>query len=298
MSQGCKSWPANPQATNYTIESDADTKPPKIKIDWNKVAHDPILAQEITNGHAARMRYSRFRAQMLGLEPQRRKRDGNKARVTKKKKDDKTAVRKEEDAVKSEGGGAVIKRESDSVPRASGYDASRPSTAAGQSSSSPRIKTESMIPMTQQESQQHSVLGSCPPPPMQEMHAHMHQRLLTPCSDSDVMTTTSQGFTPSSDMFHADPVLDFGSPAPHCSDASLWHQSPPYSGFAVGYGLDNYQVAFCDHSHMDEHHSHGHNEHHLAAHLGVSQALLDQEEANHVMVKHEEWDMRHHFGHH
>ncbi|PQE29839.1 hypothetical protein CJF32_00000512 [Rutstroemia sp. NJR-2017a WRK4] len=34
------------------------------KIDWNKVAQDPFLAQEITNGHAARMRYSRFKKQM------------------------------------------------------------------------------------------------------------------------------------------------------------------------------------------------------------------------------------------
>ncbi|THV50107.1 hypothetical protein BGAL_0165g00270 [Botrytis galanthina] len=34
------------------------------QIDWNKVAHDPILSQEITNGHAARMRYSRFKKQM------------------------------------------------------------------------------------------------------------------------------------------------------------------------------------------------------------------------------------------
>ncbi|PQE24828.1 hypothetical protein CJF31_00008081 [Rutstroemia sp. NJR-2017a BVV2] len=33
-------------------------------IDWNKVALDPILAQEITNGHAARMRYSRFKTKM------------------------------------------------------------------------------------------------------------------------------------------------------------------------------------------------------------------------------------------
>ncbi|KAF7916642.1 uncharacterized protein EAE98_010651 [Botrytis deweyae] len=33
-------------------------------IDWNKVARDPILSQEITNGHAARMRYSRFKKQM------------------------------------------------------------------------------------------------------------------------------------------------------------------------------------------------------------------------------------------
>ncbi|KAJ8071533.1 hypothetical protein OCU04_001848 [Sclerotinia nivalis] len=36
------------------------------QIDWNKVAHDPVLSQEITNGHAARMRYSRFKKQMDG----------------------------------------------------------------------------------------------------------------------------------------------------------------------------------------------------------------------------------------
>lgn len=35
-------------------------------IDWNKVAHDPVLSQEITNGHAARMRYFRFKKQMDG----------------------------------------------------------------------------------------------------------------------------------------------------------------------------------------------------------------------------------------
>ncbi|CAK7264975.1 hypothetical protein SEPCBS119000_001269 [Sporothrix epigloea] len=31
-------------------------------IDWNLVACDPVLLEEISNGHAARMRYSRFRA--------------------------------------------------------------------------------------------------------------------------------------------------------------------------------------------------------------------------------------------
>ncbi|CAK7229183.1 hypothetical protein SBRCBS47491_007161 [Sporothrix bragantina] len=30
-------------------------------IDWNQVACDPVLLEEISNGHAARMRYSRFR---------------------------------------------------------------------------------------------------------------------------------------------------------------------------------------------------------------------------------------------
>ncbi|KUJ09054.1 uncharacterized protein LY89DRAFT_318706 [Mollisia scopiformis] len=33
-------------------------------IDWNLVAADPILTQTITNGHAARMRYSRFKKQI------------------------------------------------------------------------------------------------------------------------------------------------------------------------------------------------------------------------------------------
>lgn len=80
------------------------------QIDWNKVAHNPILAQEITNGHAARMRYSRFRAAMLGLEPQRRNRannsSNNKNRVSKKKKDDSPKPKREDDeSVKSSGSG-------------------------------------------------------------------------------------------------------------------------------------------------------------------------------------------------
>ncbi|KAL2263268.1 hypothetical protein VTK26DRAFT_7533 [Humicola hyalothermophila] len=54
-------------------------------IDWNKVARDPVLTQPITNGHAARMRYSRFKAAMLGHEPQRRNRTNpDKSRVSKK----------------------------------------------------------------------------------------------------------------------------------------------------------------------------------------------------------------------
>ena len=34
------------------------------QINWEKVAEDPILSQEISNGHAARMRYSRFKKQI------------------------------------------------------------------------------------------------------------------------------------------------------------------------------------------------------------------------------------------
>ncbi|KAJ4307041.1 hypothetical protein N0V88_000416 [Collariella sp. IMI 366227] len=81
-------------------------------IDWNQVAHNPILTQEITNGHAARMRYSRFRAAMLGLEPQRRNRtNANKSKVSKKKKDETPKPKKEEPEHSSGSGIGNIKME-------------------------------------------------------------------------------------------------------------------------------------------------------------------------------------------
>ncbi|POR34156.1 Uncharacterized protein TPAR_05650 [Tolypocladium paradoxum] len=70
-------------------------------IDWNQVAQDPVLIQPITNGHAARMRYSRFRSTVTGHEPQKRSRHGEKTRVSKSKKDhpSKDAVVKSESGV-------------------------------------------------------------------------------------------------------------------------------------------------------------------------------------------------------
>ena len=56
------------------------------KIDWNLVANDPVLLQPISNGHAARMRYSRFRATVSGPDAHKRNRvEGKAARVTKPK---------------------------------------------------------------------------------------------------------------------------------------------------------------------------------------------------------------------
>ncbi|KAK4101002.1 hypothetical protein N658DRAFT_76520 [Parathielavia hyrcaniae] len=83
-------------------------------IDWNKVAQDPILAQPITNGHAARMRFSRFKAGMLGTEPQRRNRtnpSNSKSRVSKNKKGDKPMPKKEEEEKSSGSGIGNIKTE-------------------------------------------------------------------------------------------------------------------------------------------------------------------------------------------
>lgn len=74
-----------------------------IKIDWNLVANDPVLLQPITNGHAARMRYSRFRTTVTGADTQKRNRVEGKSRVTKGKS--------KSGSVKSESNGTHIKQE-------------------------------------------------------------------------------------------------------------------------------------------------------------------------------------------
>lgn len=71
-------------------------------IDWNQVAQDPVLLQPITNGHAARMRYSRFRATVTGHEPQKRSRHSEKDRVSKSSKRDGSSKR--DAMIKSESG--------------------------------------------------------------------------------------------------------------------------------------------------------------------------------------------------
>ncbi|KAI9647194.1 hypothetical protein NHQ30_003577 [Ciborinia camelliae] len=73
-------------------------------IDWNKVARDPILSQEITNGHAARMRYSRFKKQMdsttsmparLGKVATPRRSRVEKKKTTKREREPKFKSRKD-----------------------------------------------------------------------------------------------------------------------------------------------------------------------------------------------------------
>jgi hypothetical protein len=78
--------------------------PPNIfqkQIDWNKVASDPVLQQEITNGHAARMRYSRFKKQIEGTAAPRKPRNPNsprKTKVEKNKSPKKEKVKKRSDS--------------------------------------------------------------------------------------------------------------------------------------------------------------------------------------------------------
>ncbi|KAL2018649.1 hypothetical protein VTK56DRAFT_552 [Thermocarpiscus australiensis] len=115
-------------------------------IDWNKVAHNPILAQEITNGHAARMRYSRFRAAMLGLEPQRRNRtSANKSRVSKKKKEDSVKPKKEEGD--SSSGDGKVKIENTTDTKATTVKSERRSVTTQQ----PPAPSQPPAPMTRPE---------------------------------------------------------------------------------------------------------------------------------------------------
>ncbi|KAH6610230.1 hypothetical protein Trco_000250 [Trichoderma cornu-damae] len=74
-------------------------------IDWNQVAADPVLVEPITNGHAARMRYSRFRATVNGHTASKRARPSEKARAAKVKKGVQT---KKDKPIKPEPGSASL----------------------------------------------------------------------------------------------------------------------------------------------------------------------------------------------
>ncbi|KAI0025882.1 hypothetical protein F4780DRAFT_774732 [Xylariomycetidae sp. FL0641] len=234
-------------------------------IDWNQVAHDPILAQEITNGHAARMRYSRFRTSMLGTEPTRRNRAGPpKSRVTKPKKDGKG---KKDDAVKSEPAG------DSSAP---GEPSSAPSP--------PNIKQE-----TPSYGYDNRLTPGLTPAPMTSVPTMastpvIQPRLLTPCSDTDAFATASAlASSPApSHMMNSTSTFDFATPP--CPDHidPAWQHHSPYSAF-TGYHFDHFDPAACDPAHMHTHHPG-----HLT--LPCRSTEDDNEHLTADMVKREDWD--------
>ncbi|KAK8086413.1 hypothetical protein PG994_001387 [Apiospora phragmitis] len=225
-------------------------------IDWNAVARDPILSQEITNGHAARMRYSRFRQAMLGLEPKPRNKvaaEKDKHRVTKSKKAPKA---KREDTIKSE--------------------------SAGTPSNATRL-SEPPTPKIKQEMAQSPYDSRLTPGPVSAASSpalpHVIQpRLLTPCSDTDGFPTT-QGLTssPANEMFSTQPPFDFA--APHYGhDPTAWPPGPMFPSFHTTFEFDPINMA-CGYPHM---HPHAEVPHH-------SHGLAENEEGG-VGVKHETWE--------
>ncbi|KAI7774691.1 hypothetical protein LA080_007998 [Diaporthe eres] len=242
-------------------------------IDWNAVAHNPILAQEITNGHAARMRYSRFRNSLLNIEPQRRNRAGaNKLKVTKSKKE---KTKKESDQ--------PIKHDPTTSPHTQQQESKVPS---------PKVKGEALVKREVQQTPSEACIApvEMPPNSLPDTHMEFHNRLLTPCSDTDLFAM-SHGYatSPASDVLHQEPGhYDYTGATAHCGhDTASWQPSPSYSPFAMpSYEIDSYNApasAFCDHQHTT--HPDG---------FGIAPSAMMAPDQSHALVKHEEWDSRFH----
>ncbi|KAK8134563.1 hypothetical protein PG984_006575 [Apiospora sp. TS-2023a] len=210
-------------------------------IDWNAVARDPILSQEITNGHAARMRYSRFRQAMLGLEPKPRNKtvaEKDKHRITKSKK---TPKAKREEIVKSEL----------TITPANTTSPSEPPT--------PKIKQE----MAQSPYDSRFTPGPASAASSPAMPHVIQPRLLTPCSDTDGFASTAQGMTssPAPDMFSTRGPFDFAAPHYGNEATAAWPQGPMFPSFHTTFEFDPINLT-CGYSHVHPHtdapqHSHG-----------------------------------------
>ena len=236
--------------------------PPALQIDWNEVAKDPILSQPITNGHAARMRYSRFRSAMLGLEPQKRSKGGvTKSKSTKSKKDTKT---KHEDSIKVETGDKSSKKR-DGSPQ--------------------KIKQEKQAPT---------------PLPAQFSPASMTSpltdtSLLTPCSEDLLSASPNLLMSPGPELLAQGPFgLSHCTHGPeHMSDGSqsqeAWADAPLYSAFDAAYSMSAYgnlcdpHQQIHDHSHdlMDHVHDHTHD-------FSGADSLLAASDS--LPIKAESWD--------
>ncbi|KAI2783054.1 hypothetical protein F4815DRAFT_491694 [Daldinia loculata] len=212
-------------------------------INWDAVAKDEILPQPISNGHAARMRYSRFKTAMLGNEPTRRNRTGQgKNRVAKSKKDPKG--KKDE----------LVKLESalDSLPESS-------VTPEPSEMPAPKIKQESAPYSFDDRFTPRLTPGPSGPIPAASIssnHGVIQPRFLTPGSDSDFFspspTLTS---SPASEMITSQHSFSFrDSPCPDHPDP-MWPSVPHYSAFGAGSSFDEFRASPCEPPHV---HSHPH----------------------------------------
>ncbi|KAK7417151.1 hypothetical protein QQX98_004754 [Neonectria punicea] len=190
-------------------------------IDWNQVAADPVLMQPITNGHAARMRFARFRSSVNGHEPQKRTRTADKSRVTKSKK---PSQAKKDSLIKSESGVSLS------------------SYAQVRQGSSPKIKQEHSQPAYLAQFSPASTTS----PYLTDNRDDINPRFLTPCSDDmthgmsvnpasleDVRLRN--GFGPSMDC---NPDL-----MPHPGHDLIGLAQSPYHTFDAAYDLSSYKTA-------------------------------------------------------
>ncbi|TDZ23268.1 hypothetical protein Cob_v003773 [Colletotrichum orbiculare MAFF 240422] len=241
-------------------------------IDWNAVAHDPILSQPITNGHAARMRYSRFRSAMLGLEPQKRNRAAaNKNRVTKSKKEPKP--KKEED----DSTNTKVKPEPGTLEALHHPDA--------RSTSPVKVKQEQY---SQPPYRQQFTPASMASPPAPECQSTFQTRMLTPCSDDMFSAPQNLQFSPSASMIGPHPAFDLPQvmPCAHEQDHheqhehNAWGASPIFSAFDAAYDIEGFGLgAMCDHQQGQGHPVELHGS-----------PVLGHMMPEHMNIKSEHWD--------
>ncbi|KAK3953903.1 hypothetical protein QBC32DRAFT_105398 [Pseudoneurospora amorphoporcata] len=244
-------------------------------INWNEVAASPFLFQKISNGHAARMRYSRFRASMLGTEPRPRNRTNpDKNRVTKAKKEEGKKPKK--NAVKVE---KEKEKEEESKSQSS------------QSMPSPPLKDDQDFILPEPS----SLDNMYPTPtsvatPMCDIHPRMQLRHLTPCSDLDALTTSPHIYTPAAvpacptDMLlgHTDTPFDYTGSA--TTTTGSWQPTlPAYAGYGMGYELDTYATAYAVSDSQQ-------NEQHAAEQLRVHAAMMEHESHTSIGIKQEDWE--------
>lgn len=245
------------------------------------------------------MRYSRFRASILGIEPQKRNRNpkdnNSKSKVTKSKKEPKSAKKEKDEQT-------TIKADPGALPQAQ---------AASQS---PRVKSEMSLVKKEaiQNDFRFTTAGGMSPlaTSLPENATQLHfARLLTPCSDSTELFTPAHGggsafisatspITANDAMLHhhhhhhetAATGFDYTSAAhEQQQSASPWHPtSPSYSPFQLPpYELDNFNSAaaasgYCDHT---QHHHHPPGDG-----FGIAPSAMMAPDHTHAPVKHEEWD--------
>lgn len=245
------------------------------------------------------MRYSRFRASILGIEPQRRNRnpkDSSKSKVTKSRKESKPTTKQEKDEQ------TVIKSDPGAVPQAT------------MASGTTKIKNEAGS--VKKEAIHNDVRFATPadisplattlPDTTTQLH---FARLLTPCSDNTELFAPTHGgngafisaaspISANDAMFHhhhhhntAATGFEYTTAAVdgQQESASSWHPtSPSYSPFQLPpYELDNFNSAAAASGYCDQHH---HHHHHQSDGFGIAPSVMMASDHTHTPVKHEDWD--------
>ncbi|OTB12901.1 hypothetical protein K445DRAFT_25032 [Daldinia sp. EC12] len=233
-------------------------------INWELVAKDEVLDRPITNGHAARMRFSRFRSAIQGSEPTKRNRTGQaKNRVTKAKKDPK----------EKRDGRIKLENALQSLPESS-------ATPESSETPAPEIKQE-RVPydfgdrftprLTPGPSNTISAASV-----LQNNYGVIQPRFLTPCSDNDFFSPSpALTSSPVGDMITSQNSFNFrDSPCPERPDP-MWPSVPHYPTYGASSSFDEFRSSPCEQSYP---HSHA------QAHRGLPYRTIEVEE-DYVDVK-------------